>query len=171
MLPGISASDISLTIADGMVSSGSASATVEQLRQAPPPPPPEAEVPPSLRAGIDHWTTTNVGVQNMDGSQTVDMGFNIFNHQYNGNVPASPVGTMMGQRSSTSMEWEHVATPLGNPGVSATVGENNRPLGNPGLHGNAGLTSMPRTNFAGGFGPPQQTEPLWNQMNWTNPPK
>ena len=85
-------------------SSGSASASVERLEYAPPPPPLASQPPQSVQAGVDHWTTLNTGVLNLDGSQSTDMGFNILNEQYNGNTPMSTAGN----RSAGSMDWMQV---------------------------------------------------------------
>ena len=151
-------------------SSGSANAHVEQLQQAPAPP---MQPHPSLRAGVDHWTTMNAGVQNSDGSQSADMGFNILNNQYIGNAPMSATGPMMGDNTAVSMDWQptppapmgvgEYVGPLVQPGLS---GNNVGPLAQPGLGGNGGMV---RTNFAGVYAAPQQRvnvgtgEPMWSQ--------
>ena len=88
-------------------SSGSGNAIAMEVA----PPPPSMATHPSVQAGVDHWTTMNPGVQNLDGSLSVDTGFDMLNQQYTGNVPQSPMSGMNGQRSATSMEWEQVATP------------------------------------------------------------
>ena len=71
-------------------------------------PPPPVSPPSFVQAGVDHWATTNTGVRNINGSQPSDMGFGVFNEQYTGNAPPTPTSAMNGQRSATSMEWEHV---------------------------------------------------------------
>ena len=86
--------------------SASASAHVEQQQFAPPPPP---QLLHPLRAETKRWTSLNTGVENVDGTQSVDMGFNLVNNQYNGTAPQSPAGTTVMGRSASSMEWETVA--------------------------------------------------------------
>ena len=170
--------------------SGSASGNVEAIPVAPPPP----QTPHPLRADVNHWASTNTGVQNADGTQSVDMGFNVTNQQYTGNSPTGT--TVMGRRpSASSMEWERVGAPLGNPGAAPNmVGERVRPSANPGLAQATGTplgttrtlpftatpNAMPRvrpsmapTNFAGVYGPPQNEpwpsqEPLWNRPVHSN---
>ena len=97
--------------------SASASAHVEQLQFAPPPPP----MLHPLRAETGRWAALNTGVENVDGTQSVDMGFNLVNNQYTGNAPQSPAGTTVMGRSASSMEWETVAAPSDNPGVAPAM--------------------------------------------------
>ena len=98
-------------------SSGSANATA--LEYAPPPPSPPH---PSVQAGVDHWTATNTGVHNLDGSQSADVGFELLNGQYTGNAPPTPSSVMNGQRSATSMDWEQVQVPPAQPGTQPHLG-------------------------------------------------
>ena len=163
-------------------SSGSGNASAMQF--APPPP---MTPHPSMQAGVDQWATVNTGVRNINGSQPSDMGFGVLNEQYTGNAPLTPTSAMNGQRSSTSMEWEQVQTPLlAQPAQPVNtgngVGERPRPSVNPGLNGGSGMQHQQRTSFTDVYGMTHQlqwpntreavptAEPVWSQPILTTQP-
>ena len=153
-----------------------ASGNATVLDYAPPPP----TTPPSfVQAGVDHWATTNTGVRNINGSQPSDMGFGILNEQYTGNAPPTPTSAMNGQRSATSMEWEHVQA---EPVFPPNVGERPRPSVSPGLSNGSGMQHQQQVNFFDVYGrtPPSSwshtqeavpsAEPVWSQPILTTQP-
>ena len=174
--------------ADVNMGSGSGSMQATYLEQAPPPP--QQPVPNPLRASTGHWAEANIGVRNLDGSQTTDLGFGILNEQYTGNVqPASPADTTTYNRPAHSGSCEYVQQanaevhrPSAMPGLytGEHMGTASAPSAMPGtpvpvpstLPGVAGNS----TSFAGVYGslPSSQpqtappfvdvaAEPIWNQ--------